>query len=154
MIDALQAYYATLYGQSDPSPVDPAEFSPPLGRFYIASATDGPVAMGGWRWLEPDVTTLEGPLRKPAEIKRMYVVPAARRQGHAVLMLDHLEHTAAAEGADALVLSTGPRQPDAIALYRSRGYVDVPGFGFFAAIPTAVHLGKRLNPRAARLQCH
>ncbi len=46
-------------------------------------------------------------------------------------MLAHLEATARESGAEAMVLETGIRQPEAIALYTSSGYVPIPGFGFY-----------------------
>ncbi|MEJ7630531.1 MAG: GNAT family N-acetyltransferase [Nocardioidaceae bacterium] len=142
MIGELQAYYRTLYDAPDPSPVDPQEFTPPAGRFFAGYLDDAAVAMGGWRWIEalPGIGAL-----RPVEIKRMYVATSARGQGCARRLLGHLEVTAHEAGADAVVLSTGPAQRDAIALYRSAGYDDVPKFGFFAAYEQAVHLGKRLT---------
>lgn len=143
MIDELQAYYRTLYDGPDPSPVDPAEFTPPAGRFFAGYQGDAAVAMGGWRWID----ALPGMgAHRPVEIKRMYVAKSARGQGYARRLLSHLESTAYGAGADAVVLSTGPPQQDAIELYRSAGYDDVPKFGFFAAYEEAVHLGKRLRP--------
>jgi GNAT superfamily N-acetyltransferase len=153
MIAALQDYYATVYDGPDPSPVEPAEFAPPEGAFFVGYLDGTPVAMGGWRHVgaTPGIDAAQ-----PAEIKRMYVAETARGRGLARQMLAHLELTAAAAGADMMVLSTGPAQPEAIALYRSSGYVDVVQFGFFAAYEQAVHLGKRLDvgstlsePRAA-----
>jgi len=43
-----------------------------------------------------------------------------------------------------MVLTTGRPQRDAIAFYRAAGYDDVPPFGYYAHVDTAVHLGKRL----------
>jgi hypothetical protein len=43
-----------------------------------------------------------------------------------------------------LVLETGVEQPEAIALYRSSGYVDVPSFGYYIDHDESVHLGKTL----------
>jgi hypothetical protein len=42
------------------------------------------------------------------------------------------------------VLETGIEQPEAIALYRSAGYVDVPSFGYYIDHDNSVHLGKDL----------
>jgi ribosomal protein S18 acetylase RimI-like enzyme len=50
-------------------------------------------------------------------------------------MLAHLEATAAAAGAEAIVLETGIRQPEAIALYESSGYTPIPLFGFYRDSP-------------------
>ncbi len=72
---------------------------------------------------------------RTAEIKRMYVVSHVRRTGLARAMLAHLEATARAAGAEAMVLETGLRQPEAITLYESAGYTPVPGFGFYKDEP-------------------
>jgi ribosomal protein S18 acetylase RimI-like enzyme len=141
MTEALQAYYRSLYNGPDRSPVDPAEFAPPRGRFFVGYEDDVPVAMGGWRWID---ALPQLPARRPVEIKRMYVSPQARGRGHARAMLAHLEVTARDAGADAVVLSTGQPQQEAIALYRSAGYGDIARFGYYARYDTAVHLGKRL----------
>jgi GNAT superfamily N-acetyltransferase len=137
----VQAYYEQLYGGPDTTPVDDAQFSPPHGAFFVGYEEARPVAMGGWRWyLEP----LRIPARRPAEIKRMYVVPDRRGRGLARLLLGHLEDSARAAGADAMVLETGRAQPDAVGLYRATGYADIPHFGHYACAPDAVHLGKLL----------
>ena len=61
-----------------------------------------------------------GALRRIAdgigELKRMYVVPAARGQGVAKALLAALEDEARRRGWGTLRLETGPRQPEAIAL--------------------------------------
>ncbi len=70
-----------------------------------------------------------------AEIKRMYVTHARRGEGLARLMLAHLEQTAAAAGAEVMVLETGTAQPEAIGLYVSGGYVSIPSFGHYKDSP-------------------
>src|SRR5690606_11531971 len=80
-----------------------------------------------------------------AEIKRMYVRPPFQRRGLARTMLTHLEQMAAADGIARFVLETGTEQPEAIALYRSSGYVDVDRFGFYAEYDDSVHLAKVLS---------
>ena len=59
-------------------------------------------------------------------------------------MLAHLEETARAAGARAMVLETGMRQPEAIRLYASSGYVPVPGFGFYRDAPLSRCLARSL----------
>jgi ribosomal protein S18 acetylase RimI-like enzyme len=140
-----QAYYVGLYGGPDSAPVDPADFSPPDGAFFIGYDDAGAKAIGGWRFYRG---RLGIEAHRPAEIKRMWVDPAARRCGHGRALLAHIEASAAAAGADALVLETGSPQHDAIAMYREAGYTDVPRFGHYARVPGAVHLGKRLFPPA------
>jgi putative acetyltransferase len=57
------------------------------------------------------------------EVKHLYVLPAARRRGVAAALMDAFEAEAARRGA-AIVLETGTEQPEAIKLYRDRGYVE------------------------------
>lgn len=55
------------------------------------------------------------------EVKHLYVAPAARRRGIGGALMDALEQEAMRRGAS-IVLETGSRQPESIALYRKRGY--------------------------------
>ena len=134
----VQAEYARRYGgDGDISPIDLHQFDPPHGHFAMIYLDDVPAAMGGWR--------RGGPAgRSDAEIKRMYVRPAFTRRGLARIVLAELERSAIAAGITRLVLETGTAQPEAIALYRSSGYVDVPAFGFYADYDDSVHLAKVL----------
>ena len=137
----LQAYYVTVYGGPDSTPMSPEEFEPPNGRFIVGFEEGTPVGMGGWRLVRGDGA---GHARTSAEIKRMFVVPAARGRGFARQLLDHLQESARLAGADAMVLQTGLRQPAAIALYVSAGYLPVAPFGHYADAPDAMHLGRTL----------
>jgi GNAT superfamily N-acetyltransferase len=138
MVAEVQEEYVRLYGGPDAATVDPAEFQPPGGLFFVGKLDGEPVAMGGWRRR----TDTE------AEIKRMYVSERARRRGLARLLLAELERTAGAAGVTRLILNTGPEQPQAIALYESAGYEPVPGFGHYACHADAVFLGKQLGDSA------
>ena len=60
-------------------------------------------------------------------------------------MLGHLEVTAAGSGAEVIVLETGLRQPEAIALYESSGYEPVPSFGYYKEEPLSRCFGKRVE---------
>jgi len=144
LIKEVQQEYVRRYGGEDESPVDPDEFAPPNGQFFVAYLDGRPVATGGWRRHDADHEGLEW-ATNAAEIKRMYVTPVVQRRGLARRMLAHLEATARAEGVEWLVLETGQKQPEAIALYRSSGYEDIPAFGHYACAPLSVHLGKRLE---------
>jgi putative acetyltransferase len=63
------------------------------------------------------------------EIKRMYVAPTARRLGLGARLLAALEAEAATLGVTRIVLETGPRQPEAIALYERAGYTPIQCWG-------------------------
>ncbi len=144
LIDEVQQEYVVRYGGPDGTPVDRDEFSPPNGHFVILYEAGRPVAMGGWRFSEEARLAL-GYRERAVELKRMYVIPESRGRGHARTVLAHLEQTAAAAGAGRMVLETGRAQPEAVALYRSCGYADVPPFGHYADSPLSIPLGKRLS---------
>jgi len=97
-----------------------------------------PAGCGGWRTHGDGIV----------ELKRMYVEPAFRRRGLAALLLTELERAAARAGHRAMLLNSGGRQPEALALYARAGYTAVPGYGVYADSPEAVFLGKEL-PAAA-----
>ena len=140
LIEDVQAEYVIRYGGPDATPLDPLMFEPPSGSFFVGYVDGEPVATGAWRrtGVEAFGTT------SSAEIKRMYVAPSGRGRGLARLMLAHLEADAQAHGAEAMVLETGTRQPEAIALYLSSGYVEVPAFGHYKDEPISRCYGKRL----------
>ena len=141
LVGEVQAEYTVLYGGPDGTPLEPTVFDAPSGAFYVGYLGDVPVAMGGWRF-RPDVQAL-GRVRA-AEVKRMYVAPAGRRNGFARAVLRHLEDAARGRGADLMVLETGLMQPQAIELYTSSGYEPVPAFGHYAWSPSARYYGRRL----------
>ena len=146
LIAEVQAEYVLRYGGPDVTPLDPLMFEPPTGSFFVGylpiEGTRKPIASGAWRTHE-DVEVFG--TRRTAEVKRMYVAPAAQRRGLARRMLAHLEATAAAAGAEAMILETGTEQPEAVALYGSSGYEPIPGFGFYKDEPRNLCFGKRLG---------
>lgn len=132
LIEEVQLEYVERYGGRDDTPLDPVMFEPPDGSFFLARLDGQAVGTGAWR-RRTDVPQFAG--EATAEIKRMYVVPAARGKGVARLLLAHLEETAAAAGFEVLVLETGTRQPEAIGLYESAGYTPIEGFGYYRDEP-------------------
>jgi GNAT superfamily N-acetyltransferase len=134
----VQQEYILRYGdEGDINPIDAAEFVPPVGQFFMVYVEGEPAAMGGWRRHGED-----------AEIRRMYVRPRFQRRGLARAVLDRIEQTAAEAGFTRMILETGSVQPEAVALYRSAGYVDIPAFGFYAGEELSIHLGKVLDADA------
>ena len=137
LLAAMVAEMALLYGPIDrpdmPS-ATAADFAPPRGTFLVGFDDDGaPVCGGGVKGLDAQA----------AEIKRMYVVPAARRRGVARALLAALEDAAHELGYTTVRLDTGPRQPHAQALYEASGYRPI---GNFNANPVASFWGeKRLD---------
>ena len=141
LIDEVQEFYVTLYGGPDTTPIDPLEMARPDGAFFIGTLDDKPILMGGWRFSREPI---ELPARRPAELKRMYVVPAYRGRGLARDLLRQVEDSAREAGADAMVLETGGPQVEAVGLYRATGYTDIGRFGHYKNEADAVHLGKLL----------
>ncbi len=65
------------------------------------------------------------------ELKRMFVHESARGLGIASTLLVEIERAARASGISVLQLETGPKQPEAIALYEKYGYAWIPNFGHY-----------------------
>jgi ribosomal protein S18 acetylase RimI-like enzyme len=63
-----------------------------------------------------------------AEIKRMFVRPAARGRGLGRRVLDELESAASELGYRRLRLDTAVSMTTAMALYRAAGYRDIPDY--------------------------
>jgi GNAT superfamily N-acetyltransferase len=140
LIGRVQRIYVERYGGPDSDPLDPEEFTTPRGGFYVGYLDDRPVASGAWRRsVQPALGSAD-----TAEIKRMYVVQEAQRRGIARRVLDHLEAEVAAAGIPVIILGTGFRQPEALALYRSAGYSPIAPYGHYAASSQAHFLGKRV----------
>lgn len=144
LVEEVQQEYVLRYGGRDDTPLDGTEFEPGRGAFHVGYVDDEPVVSGAWRWL-PVPDGMPWTVERCAEIKRMYVVPAARGRGHARRMLAHLEAESAAHGAELVVLETGLSQPEAIGLYTSSGYRPVPKYGHYRCAPSSRCYGKRLG---------
>jgi DNA-binding MarR family transcriptional regulator/GNAT superfamily N-acetyltransferase len=109
-----------------PSGFDPArsisaaapELRPPEGLLLVATLHGEPVGCGA----------LKFHVAAPAEIKRMWVAPAARGLGVGRRLLAELEAQAARAGDAVVRLETNESLVEAIALYRSAGYHEVAPF--------------------------
>jgi GNAT superfamily N-acetyltransferase len=141
--DQVQAEYHVRYGDGgDATELDPADFDPPNGVYLIAYDESGaPLATGGWRTRDANG---EGNLDGDAELKRMYVVEQARGLGLARRILAELEEDARGRGRLRMVLETGTKQPEAIALYASTGYEPCTKFGYYRFHEDSRCFAKRL----------
>lgn len=140
--DLVQLEYVSRYGDGDLTEMDAAHFEPPRGLYLLVYDADGtPVASGGWRAQD---ASPEGFEDGDAEIKRMFVVPQARGRGLARRLLAELEAGAAAAGRTRMVLETGSKQPEAIELYKSSGYLPIPKFGYYRHHELSLCMGKPL----------
>lgn len=80
-----------------------------------------------------------------AEIKSVYVALEHRGRGVSKLLMHALERYLVETGVRVARLATGIRQPTAIALYESIGYVHRAPFGNYIADPQTVYMEKSLG---------
>lgn len=114
LIDGLTHEYQARYGPNqEMSRYPAADFRPPHGAFLLLLAADGhAVAGGAFRRYD----------RQTAEIKRVWTHSAHRRQGLGRQVMRELAAEAVRRGYRRIWLATGPRQPEAEALYLRLGY--------------------------------
>jgi putative acetyltransferase len=109
--------------------------------FFMAELEGNPVGCGG--------VAFENGL---AEVKRMYVRPAARGRGVAQAILSRLEAEALRKGMTRLVLETGDAQRAAMGFYQRAGFTRRGAFGAYATMPPgsiarSVFLEKHISPQ-------
>jgi DNA-binding MarR family transcriptional regulator/GNAT superfamily N-acetyltransferase len=121
----LQAYFAELDRRSDsgfdPSAgvsAEPHELRPPAGVLLVAYLRDEPVGCGAVKHARGG----------PSDVKRMWVAEAVRGLGVGRRLLAELEARARAHGAHVVRLETNRALTEAIAMYRTAGYAEVPAF--------------------------
>jgi DNA-binding MarR family transcriptional regulator/GNAT superfamily N-acetyltransferase len=121
----LRSYFAEL-GSRFESGFDPgasipaaaADLTEPAGLLVLARIRGEPAGCGALKFHGTG----------PAEIKRMWVAGRARGLGVGRRILAELEQHAGQRGVAVLRLETNQRLTEAIGLYRSAGYAEVPAF--------------------------
>jgi GNAT superfamily N-acetyltransferase len=124
-LDELNRRYGTnMRGAHD---LHVGDFDPPRGLFLVARQ-EGHLA--GGVGLRPIVE----PELRIGEVKRLWVRPDLRRHGLAVVLMEWVVAAAADRGYAQLYLETGPRQPEARALYEGLAWERVERYppGAFA----------------------
>jgi GNAT superfamily N-acetyltransferase len=97
---------------------DDDELRFPAGVLLLATLRDEPVGCGALKFHDDG----------PTELKRMWVAASARGLGIGRRILAELESEAVRRGSRVLHLETNGSLTEAIALYRSSGYVEVDAF--------------------------
>jgi DNA-binding MarR family transcriptional regulator/GNAT superfamily N-acetyltransferase len=121
----LRAYVAELNRRSDipfdpgnGSTAEPHEVRPPAGAFVVAYVNGEAIGCGA----------VKHRAGGPSDIKRMWVAQSARGLGLGRRLLATLEQLARDSGARVARLETNNALAEAIGLYRSAGYEEVPAF--------------------------
>ena len=121
----LRAYVAELNRRADipfdphtGSTAEPHEVRAPAGAFLVAYLGEEPIGCGA-------VKHRPG---SPSDVKRMWVAESARGLGIGRRLLRELEQLVRESGADVVRLETNEALIEAITMYRSAGYVEVPPF--------------------------
>jgi DNA-binding MarR family transcriptional regulator/GNAT superfamily N-acetyltransferase len=121
----LRAYVAELHRRSDApfdlhegSTAEPYEVRPPAGAFLIAYLNGEAIGCGAVKHRPGG----------PSDIKRMWVAESARGLGIGRRLLRELEALARESGARVVQLETNEALVEAIMMYRSAGYTEVPAF--------------------------
>jgi GNAT superfamily N-acetyltransferase len=114
------------------------EAADPRLRFFVVDLDGAIVGCGALRELEAGV----------AELKRMYIRRAYRRRGLGRVLLESLEREAVASGIHTLKLETGWMLTEAVRLYHSAGFVDIPAYGEYVTSPFSLCMEKPLSARA------
>ncbi|MHB1172809.1 MAG: GNAT family N-acetyltransferase [Lacisediminihabitans sp.] len=124
-IHCIRAYFAELDERFDAGfdpalsiPADATELTEPSGMLLVARLRGRPIGCGAIKLHGSD----------PAEVKRMWVHADARGLGVGRRILLELERLARDRNVVALRLETNRDLGEAISLYRSSGYEEVPAF--------------------------
>ena len=114
----LDAYYFSLVGEIQYRYAEPNR---PENMNGLAVVYEGemPIAIGAWKRVDD----------KTAEIKRIYVRPAYRRQGVASALIPALEDSAAEAGFAQVILETARNTDASHQLYLSLGYQIIDYYG-------------------------
>ena len=99
-------------------PADADQLRPPAGLLLVATLRSDPIGCGALKFRDGH----------PTEIKRMWVAESARGLGIGRRLLQELEACAAQQGSRVVRLETNRTLIEAVAMYRTAGYVEVDAF--------------------------
>jgi putative acetyltransferase len=136
LVEELDALLISLYPMESNHLVAIDRLAEPDTRFFIAEV--------GGKALGCGAIMLVG--EAYAEVKRVYVAPAARGLGLAKLLLARLEEETLSHGLRLLRLETGRYQPEALGLFASMGFRLCGPFGDYPSDdPNSIFMEKALG---------
>jgi GNAT superfamily N-acetyltransferase len=118
----------------------PDELLPPAGALLVGYEDGEAVACGAMHVIAPGI----------AELKRMFVAPRFRGRGLGRALLDALERTSVELGCDVARLDSTEPLVEAVALYRSAGYVEIGDYNQNPNATTWMERRLRQPPGAGR----
>ena len=113
----------------------PGPYAPPGGELLLAKRGDHVLGCIALKPLAPP---------RVAEIKRLFVRPQARKAGVGKALVEAAIAVAQQRGYGEIKLDTLPQMQDAIALYKSNGFVPILPYGSHP-YPGLICLGKTLS---------
>jgi putative acetyltransferase len=135
LIDVLSDDLSARYdGEDGRAGFTPEDVEVTGGAFLIARWDGQPVGCGALRPVSQGI----------GEVKRLFVAEEARRRGVGRALLTALETYAVEVGYSKIILETGVRQPEAIALYERFGYTAIPNYGRYADHPLSVCMAREM----------
>jgi ribosomal protein S18 acetylase RimI-like enzyme len=112
----------------------PGRYAPPSGCLLLAMQEDRPAGCVAMRDLGGGT----------CEMKRLYVAPESRGRGVGRLLVEDVVRRAERAGYRRMVLDTVPEMAEAIALYRSFGFIDAAPY-WQCPVEKTVYLEKDLS---------
>ena len=96
----------------------PGAYAAPRGRLFLALANDQPLGCVALRPLDAEIS----------EMKRLYVRSIARRRGLGRVLARRVIDAAREIGYRRMRLDTLPSMPEAVAMYKSLGFSEIPAY--------------------------
>lgn len=136
LIAALDQYLHSLYPPDCVYTLAPEDFEDPILTLWLAEdqAHGQPLGCVALRTIAPQT----------GEVKRLYVIPAARGQGIGMQLMQQVEQTARSRGLVRLQLETGALLTESVHLYERCGFRPCGRFGDYPDDPRSLFLEKWL----------
>lgn len=119
-----QAFFADIasrypgWAPASSQSVESSDLAPPTGIWLVAYRDERAIGCGGLQRLEAET----------AEVRRIFLEKAERGRGTGRRLLAELEEHARRLGYRRVRLTTGDGQPEALAMFQSAGYQEIPPF--------------------------